>query len=42
MDPEADEFIYEAIFAAPVDSVVNRLKMYKTRSELWLDLPQCL
>ena len=42
MDPMADEFIYEAIFAAPVDSVVNRLKMYKTINELWLDLPQCL
>jgi transglutaminase-like putative cysteine protease len=42
MDPSADEFIYEAIFAAPVSSVVNKLKMYKTRSELWLDLPQCL
>ncbi len=42
MDPLADEFIYEAIFAAPVSSVVNRLKMYNTRSELWLDLPQSL
>ena len=42
MDPAADEFIYEAIFAAPVDSVVKRLKMYTTRSELWLDLPQSL
>jgi transglutaminase-like putative cysteine protease len=42
MDPMADEFIYEAIFAAPVDSVVNRLKMYKTIHELRLDLPQCL
>ncbi|KAB0667623.1 transglutaminase domain-containing protein [Oryzomonas japonica] len=42
MDPEADEFIYEAIFAAPVESVVNRLKMYKTKSELWDDLPQSL
>lgn len=42
MDPAADEFIYEAIFAAPVESVVNRLKRYKTRSELWLDLPQSL
>ncbi|HEY5975961.1 MAG TPA: transglutaminase-like domain-containing protein [Geobacteraceae bacterium] len=42
MDPLADEFIYEAIFAAPVNSVVNRLRMYKTRSELWDDLPQCL
>ncbi len=42
MDPLADEFIYEAIFAAPVSVVVSRLKMYKTRSELWLDLPQSL
>jgi transglutaminase-like putative cysteine protease len=42
MDPEADEFIYEAIFAAPVSSVVDRLKMYKTIHELLLDLPQCL
>ncbi len=42
MDPAADEFIYETIFASPVDCVVNRLKMYKTRSELWLDLPQSL
>ncbi len=42
MDPLADEFIYETIFAAPVESVVNRLKKYKTRSELWLDLPQSL
>lgn len=42
MDPAADEFIYEAIFAAPVNSVVKRLKMYKSRSKLCLDLPQCL
>ena len=42
MDPLADEFIYEAIFAAPVSIVVNRLKMYKLRSELWQDLPQSL
>jgi len=42
MDPLADEFIYETIFAAPVSSVVTRLKMYATRSELWLDLPQSL
>jgi transglutaminase-like putative cysteine protease len=42
MVPAADEFIYEAIFAAPVPSVVNRLKMYTSRSELWLDLPQSL
>ncbi|MDR3580073.1 MAG: transglutaminase family protein [Oryzomonas sp.] len=42
MDPEADEFIYEAIFAAPVSSVVYRLKMYRTMHELWPDLPQSL
>jgi transglutaminase-like putative cysteine protease len=42
MDPLADEFIYEAIFAAPVPSVVKRLQKYRTRSMLWLDLPQCL
>lgn len=42
MDPLADEFIYEAIFAAPVGSVVNSLKRYTTLSELWLDLPQSL
>lgn len=42
MDPLADEFIYEAIFAAPVRSVVDRLRMYKTRSELWRDLPRSL
>ncbi|GFE61153.1 transglutaminase family protein [Geobacter sp. AOG2] len=42
MDPEADEFIYEAIFAAPVDSVVATLKRYTTMNELWPDLPQCL
>ena len=42
MDPLADEFIYETIFAAPVSSVINRLKMYNSRSELWLDLPQSL
>ncbi|MDO9309517.1 MAG: transglutaminase-like domain-containing protein [Deltaproteobacteria bacterium] len=42
MDPAADEFIYEAIFAAPVESVVKRLKMYKSLGELWQDLPQSL
>jgi transglutaminase-like putative cysteine protease len=42
MDPEAEEFIYEAIFAAPVSSVVSRLKMYDNLSDLWLDLPQAL
>lgn len=42
MDPSADEFIYETIFAAPVSSVVSRLKMYDTIRELWLDLPESL
>jgi hypothetical protein len=42
MDSEADEFIYEAIFAAPVSSVVSRLRMYSSRSDLWLDLPDSL
>ena len=42
MDPLADEFIYEAIFAAPVSIVVNKLKRYKRRSDLWQDLPQSL
>ena len=42
MDPLADEFIYETIFAAPVSIVVNRLKMYKLTCDLWQDLPQSL
>ncbi|MDA8428303.1 MAG: transglutaminase-like domain-containing protein [Geobacteraceae bacterium] len=42
MDPLADEFIYETIFTAPASSVVNRLRMYATCSELWQDLPQSL
>lgn len=42
MDPLADEFIYETIFAAPVDSVVSRLRMYDSVSDLCLDLPQSL
>ncbi len=42
MDPAADEFIYQTIFATPVASVVERLKMYERRSDLWNDLPQSL
>jgi hypothetical protein len=42
MDPAADEFINEAIFAAPVESVVERLKMYHSLQELRLDLPESL
>jgi transglutaminase-like putative cysteine protease len=40
MDPAAGEFIYETIFAAPVDSVVAKLRKYASRSELWMDLPK--
>ncbi|MCM0080101.1 transglutaminase-like domain-containing protein [Geomonas sp. Red32] len=40
MDPSAGEFIYETIFAAPATSVVERLRKYDTRTELWRDLPR--
>jgi transglutaminase-like putative cysteine protease len=40
MDPAAGEFIYETIFAAPVGSVVAKLRKYASRSELWMDLPK--
>lgn len=40
MDPAAGEFIYDTIFAAPVSNVVDRLKKYASRRELWLDLPK--
>jgi hypothetical protein len=40
MDASAGEFIFETIFAAPARSVVNRLKKYDSRRELWLDLPK--
>ncbi len=42
MDPLADEFIYEAIFAAPVAGVVSRLKLCKNIRDLWQDPPQSL
>jgi transglutaminase-like putative cysteine protease len=42
MDPAADEFIYEAIFAAPVESVVRCLNKYTSAGELWQDLPWSL
>ena len=42
MEASAGEFIYDAIFAAPVSNVVNRLKKYDSRRELWLDLPKVL
>jgi transglutaminase-like putative cysteine protease len=42
MDPEADEFIYEAIFATPAQSVIESLRIYTSLDELWQDLPQSL
>ena len=42
MNPAADEFIYEAIFAAPVEQVVRCLKRYRTLRELWDNLPEAL
>lgn len=42
MDPAADEFIYEAIFAAPVSSVVDWLQRCKSQRELRQDLPSSL
>jgi transglutaminase-like putative cysteine protease len=42
MDPEFDEFIYEAIFTSPAPSVVESLRMYTSLDELWQDLPQSL
>lgn len=38
MESAAGEFIYDTIFAAPVSNVVNRLKEYNSRKELWLDV----
>lgn len=40
MEASAGEFIYDTIFAAPVSNVVNRLKEYASRRELWRDLPK--
>lgn len=40
MDPAAGEFIYEMIFAAPALTVVEKLRKYGSRKELWLDLPR--
>lgn len=39
-DPLAGEFMYETIFAAPAPSVVDKLRKYATRTELWQDLPK--
>lgn len=40
MEASAGEFIYNTIFAAPVSNVVDKLKKYKSRRDLWLDLPK--
>lgn len=42
MDASAGEFIYDTIFAAPMDSVVEKLTKHDSRKELWLDLPRPL
>jgi transglutaminase-like putative cysteine protease len=42
MEAAAGEFIYDTIFAAPVRSVVDRLKKHQSRKELWSDLPKAL
>ncbi len=42
MDELAEEFIYEAIFAAPDSSVVKILKKYPLSSDLWPNLPVSL
>jgi transglutaminase-like putative cysteine protease len=40
MDALSGEFIYKTIFSSPVSNVVNKLKKYRSRRELWLDLPK--
>ncbi len=40
MDAAAGEFLYDTIYAAPVNNVVKGLKKYASRRELWLDLPK--
>lgn len=42
MEASAGEFIHDTIFASPVSNVVNRLKKYNRRKELWLDLPKAI
>lgn len=40
MDPSYGEMIYDAIYKVPAKSVIERLRKYKKRSELWSDLPK--
>ncbi len=40
MEASAGESLYDTIYAAPVKNVVNKLKKYESRRELWLDLPK--
>lgn len=42
MEPSAGEFIYDTVFASPVSTVVEKLRRYNSRRELWLDLPGAL
>lgn len=39
MNASVGEFIYDTIYAAPVKNVTEKLMKYKTRTELWEDLP---
>jgi len=40
IDSSVGEFTCNTIFAAPLSAVVERLKKYTSRRELWLDLPK--
>ncbi len=40
MDPSAGEYLHDTIFAAPLNSVVERLRKHTSRRALWLDLPR--
>lgn len=39
-DPSAGEYIYPTVYASPASSVVQKLRQYKSRKDLWLDLPR--
>lgn len=42
MDPKKGEFLYDDIFVEPAVTVVNALKKYENREELWCNLPSSL
>lgn len=39
MDLSAGEFIYDVIFVSPAKIVVDTLRRYKSRAEMWPHLP---